>query len=339
MREDTEIDYWSKEVTHCLKGYLCLCILIHHLYLFSGFFSQTYFGHFLNRFGLWAVAVFFFISGYGLGCSYLKKGITYMKSFFSDRILTLYFTYLVFVFIYMFAFRKNLTWRIVLTSFTWGGTIVSYGWFFQIILSLYVIFYLSFRFVKWKQGILIYIFLSVSFCYICIVSGQKYLSIVPFSFGIFIAFVKQRWDSIMSKWCIFILIGSFLAVFGVYLLYVQAWIMGRFAINPHLWNFCSVAAEIAAIMFVMCVCYLSQKKNLPLIVNPVSRWLSGYSMEIYACQGLVLSKLYQQLGQTYVFVIAGISGVIILAVLIHHMIALVKSVVVKVCHRSKGIQK
>lgn len=312
-------EYLSKEVTFCLKGYLCLCVLLHHMYLFTGFFAHTYFGHFLNRLGGWAVAVFFFISGYGVFQSYLRDGRQYVKSFMKKRVLPLYLTYLFFVFIYAVTSYATLSWRAVVASLSYGGTIVSFGWYFQEIFVFYLMFYVSFRFVERKEaGFFIYALLSCGYLIFSFYLGGHYLSVFPFTFGILIALYKRDVDRIMENHSIAISVVSFLSFFAVYLTYVVSFIMGKFQILPILWDVACVFSEWAIITFVISFSYQCCKKGgVLLLVNPVSKWLGKYSLEIYACQGLILCGLYPYLGSTVWFLIAGSLLTVLLAVLFH----------------------
>lgn len=318
-KEKDAKEYLSKEVTFCLKGYLCLCVLLHHLYLFTGFFAHTYFGHFLNRLGGWAVAVFFFISGYGLFQSYLRDGRQYLRAFLRKRVLPLYLTYLFFACVYGITSYATLSIKTVVTSLTYGGTIVSFGWYFQEIFVFYLMFYLAFRFVKKKEtGFLTYALLSCAYLFFSFYFGGHYLSVFPFTFGILVAQYKIHLDHIMEKHSILISLVSFLGFFTMYLTYVASFIMGKFQILPILWDIACVFSELAIITFVMSFSYQCCKKGgVLLLVNPVSKWLGKYSLEIYACQGLVLCGLYPYLGSTVWFLIAGSLLTILLAVVLH----------------------
>lgn len=320
MVEVLDKEYWSREVTTGIKGYMCLCVLIHHLYQFTGFFSQSYFGHFLNILGEWSVSIFFFISGYGLFYSFMSNCNKYMSSFISKRVLPLYIKYVIFVLLYMVFNYKHLSWKLVFTSLIWGDTILSYGWYFQILLALYLIFYLSFRFCDKKRSLLVYGFLLIPFYFLCVHTGQRFLSVVPFSFGIIIAFFKNRWDQILKKVPLLITAGSFLFFFCGFLFRVHSQITGRIKANGSLTIGIDILSELAVIIFVLCICYLVRSAGLFLVVNPVSKWISGYSLEIYACQGLVLSRLYPYLGKTWLFVIDCMICVMLLSVIMHLVI-------------------
>lgn len=64
----------SKDKCNCLKGIFAIIVLIHHLKQHSGVFSDYAVPSIiLQAMGYLSVAVFFFISGYGLAFSWQKK--------------------------------------------------------------------------------------------------------------------------------------------------------------------------------------------------------------------------------------------------------------------------
>lgn len=133
---------FGKKDTLCLKGLLCLVILLHHILQFAEFNAHTPLGHLLYCTGPWAATVFLFISGYGLMVSY-DKNESYVDSFIKKRFLPLYIKYLLFVLVYaIYDFNKDISYlKLLLTSVTWGGTIVSFGWFFQMLFFMYLGFF------------------------------------------------------------------------------------------------------------------------------------------------------------------------------------------------------
>lgn len=322
-------DYWSKTVTDCVKGYMCICILIHHLYQYSGFFSQTYFGHFLQMLGSWGVAVFLFISGYGLMISYIEKE-GYLKTFFRKRFLPLYFSYAVFVILYFIAFPQNLSLEYAVKSFTWGGTAVYSGWFFQMILPLYLIFYLSFRFVKkvWT-GFAVFFAFSVLYAFICTKCGQRHIEITLFIFGMTVACLKKRFDCFLQKNMWLVLIISFAVFFSVYWIYVRSVIMGRFVLSANVLNSLIILSDIAIVFFVLSVCLWSKKIDIPLIVNPVSKWFSKYSLEIYGMQTMIIYLLLPVFGRTVPFVLITFISTVVVAVVLKKFTSLVWKVLTK----------
>ena len=169
-----------------------------------------------------------------------------------------------------------------------------------------------------EAGFLIYALLSCVYLIFSFYLGGHYLSVFPFTFGILIALYKRDVDCIMENHSIAISVVSFLSFFAVYLTYVVSFIMGKFQILPILWDVACVFSEWAIITFVISFSYQCCKKGgVLLLVNPVSKWLGKYSLEIYACQGLILCGLYPYLGSTVLFLIAGSLLTVLLAVLFH----------------------
>lgn len=130
-----------QEAATSLRGILALFIIIHHLtfglpeaYLFSqiGRFTRSY------------VAMFFFLSGYGLQKSFLKHK-DYKNSFLIYRFPKLLFPYLLANFIYWLmylAFDCRFTIKEIILSILHGNPIVSNSWFLLALLIYYLVFYL-----------------------------------------------------------------------------------------------------------------------------------------------------------------------------------------------------
>ena len=129
-------DFISLKTCNVLKG---ICILA----VFIGHTSKIFKGIFLYKFycsiGLFAVSLFFFISGYGLMYGYLRKE-NYQEYFFKKRIFPVLICYTLACCVY---------WGI-----SGGGTpllnificsFVPYSWFIFSIISLYLMFLVSMR--------------------------------------------------------------------------------------------------------------------------------------------------------------------------------------------------
>lgn len=68
-------DYFCRETTERLKGWLSIGVLAHHLYQRTGLVpSDSLFGFFFSSLGGYCVSMFFFISGYGLMASFSRIG-------------------------------------------------------------------------------------------------------------------------------------------------------------------------------------------------------------------------------------------------------------------------
>ncbi len=68
-------DYFSREKTECLKGWLAIGVLAHHLFQRTDLIpANSLLGFLFGSLGIYCVSMFFFISGYGLMASYSKNG-------------------------------------------------------------------------------------------------------------------------------------------------------------------------------------------------------------------------------------------------------------------------
>ncbi len=315
---DTATNYWSKEVTSCLKGYLCICILIHHLYQFTGFFAHSYFGHFLSLLGSWSASLFLFLSGYGLFYSYLHNRDHYLRTFLRHRFLPLYGVYLLLNAMSFLAFPQTFSVSLVLRSILLVDTAIGFGWFFLTIFALYLLFYLSFRFVsKPAIGFGIFCALATFYGYACYLNNRRYLVLLPFLFGMLIARFKKQLDKIMERYVWLLLFGSFIVFFTFYMIHVCSVVMALFTLPTASYLALGCLSDLAMALFVMSFCYLIGRTNCPILINPISKGLSAISLEIYGCQAMVLFRLYPHLGNSWLFVLCSLAIILVLALGVH----------------------
>lgn len=133
--------------TNSLKGILAFCILMHHLQQMSGFLAGSPLLHLFSALGYLATGCFFFLSGYGLQKQYQIKGHSYMKRFWTQKILPFYANYLFLVLIYVmfeFTLGENISVKRIILSLLCMGDVVGNGWYLQTTLVLYIIFILHF---------------------------------------------------------------------------------------------------------------------------------------------------------------------------------------------------
>lgn len=297
---------FSKKTFLCLKGYLALCIIFHHLYQFTGLFQATYFGHFLNLLGRFAAFSFMFISGFGLYSSYSIKGLEYIRSFPKKRILPFYFTYIFFFIIYLLydcLFANVPSVSSIITSLTFGGTIISFGWYLQVALIVYLAFYFTFRL---SENPKIRSFVILSFTIIYTVAAWKlgfssnHISVVyAFPLGLFIAQKQKSAEAFFKKNSAWLSVLFFLIFFSGYMIYVQSEIMGKFDLPAQLKLIIAILSESSVAMFMLSTASLLSKTKI--IANLVSSYLGKYSLEIYCIQGLLFIILRQKISNPRLF--------------------------------------
>lgn len=206
----------SKETTTIIKGLACLIIVAHHYcsWLMGKGYGNTIVNFIGVRGGVVGVAIFFFLSSWGL-CESQARNHYSFESFVKRRLLKVYVPLIITNFLYYIillligSISFNLP-DLLLNTFNLKF-IDGVLWFCNTIMIFYLVFYLSFiPESKW---------VSVSICLICtfaysVVSTIIYpdspfyvYSIVAFPLGLICSLYKEslikitRWGS----WCVIIL--------------------------------------------------------------------------------------------------------------------------------------
>ena len=279
-------DRLSKQNTDCLEGIFAVIVLIHHLHQHSQM-VQGWLAIGFQLLGFLSVAVFFFLSGYGLQLSYNKKGDVYIRHFPRQRLAPYYLIIISLIIIYsMFKLLLNgaIDLSLLIKSFFFSDTVISNGWYLQVQLMFYVAFFLIWRLIKDDTGKLGFLFgfvcLYIVLCIVFDVSSTRYNSVLPFALGIFAANSIEKIDDLLSsrKNSIIFCSLSFLAfflLFGLY--YIFDGVM-------------KYIVQIFVAVFFVCVVF-SFIQFIP-INNVLTRFLGKISLEIYVLQGLFLNLFH-----------------------------------------------
>lgn len=162
-------------------------ILLHHCLQFCpNFINVPSFGHF-------AVALFFLLSGYGLG-EQVKKDESYLRGFLSKHIIKIYVPYLIATIIYIIVracFGIKYTIAEVLLSLIGYKTIVNFSWYIFALLILYFIFKIVFiHFKDMNKRLVILSLAVVVFACFSVGTGLPsywYVSLPAFPIGVFVS--------------------------------------------------------------------------------------------------------------------------------------------------------
>ena len=297
----------SKKNSDCLKGIFAIAILFHHLCGRTGIGSTIGLGPIYTALGYWAVSVFLFISGYGLAYSFDKKP-NYSRNFISTKLLHLYILQLIFILIYYLLrtiFMIQPTNMSLLNSLFLGKTIISNGWYLQVIILFYFIYYIVSHFKQ--QFTRISILFIVTFMYVitCKYAGLSstwYETAFCFPLGVLVYNNRiqnsQTYKSVTKWFVIAILVIMFSTSFVFSLLLPS----------------CHVFLKIiTSATFAILVVYSS---NLLNIQNVITNWLRKYYLGIYLFQGCAFILLRNHLWYIhnhYLFFIMAICITLILA--------------------------
>lgn len=147
-------DFTSLEVMKSVRGFAAMGVILHHISQEFAFQESGVLTPFVNA-GAYFVAVFFFCSGYGLIKSFDGKK-DYLKGFIKKRIVkSIVVPFYVDVLLYgLFTFLVKIhlekaQWVTNLLGITMMNT---YAWFPIVLSLLYLVFFLSFRFVKNRKA-------------------------------------------------------------------------------------------------------------------------------------------------------------------------------------------
>ena len=275
--------YITKDKTLALKGIFAIFVLMHHLYQYSAIITGTIFGSIFQAMGYLSVAVFFFLSGYGLSKSVRLTGGAYLLSFPRKRLLTYYVDIIIFLLLYLvlniFRSPDNIAWLSILKSLTFGGTLISNGWYLQVALILYIIFFFVYRFVKFdKCKPWIMLGLTITFVAVLHFSGFSsvwYEGMLAFPLGLLLATYEEKLYTDNLKANILIIVISFVLFCGAFI--------GCSIIDIK--ELSLILKMHSTLLFVIFV--LSIVRYIPIICKP-TLYLGKISLEIYALQGLFI---------------------------------------------------
>lgn len=278
-------DYLGKVPANGLKGIAALMVLSHHLYLTSGVLTDSILRAIPQAFGYLAVAIFFFLSGYGLWQSVKVKGDDYIQSFGRQRVIPFYAVIACLVMIYAFvrSMIGTLSWRALLRAFFRDTGVIEYGWYFYVILYAYCLFWLVCQLFMHRPKLQLrllacIVFVNYGFGLCFKQSSLSYECVPALMLGVMWSEKRAEIDDRIEKhlWLCFAVCCS--ASIATY-------------IGNHIAPWKSVAIILktaSALSFVAAVMILMQK------ISPkgaVLQWLGTHSREIYAFQGIPILLL------------------------------------------------
>lgn len=301
-------DYLSIKSGKSLRGMFAIMVIFCHLAQNT---SSGYLFRLNIHAGCLSVAVFFFLSGYGLQKQYLTNE-NYKKGFLEKRLTPIMIPYIFISFVYWLMFCSvgmTFTMKEVLVLFLLGEPIAWYSWYIICILMFYVMFWVLMTLCK-KQylwmitGSTIFCIVHILFCKIMNWGIWWYSTVHLLIFGIFWAIYEEKIYRAIAK---------------------RYWIICLTAVSLFLTLFCckvvltdSIGLRIPlTLIFVLCVIMIAMKIKID---SSILNYLGKISMELYLCQGLFIlalrsDALYIKNDFLYTFLV--LAGTIISAHLFH----------------------
>lgn len=240
------------------KGICALLVFFHHA---SQFVNEGLFFLLFRGMGYIPTTIFFFLSGYGLMCSYQKNP----NKRILHKIVRLGFPYLVAHLIYFFVYGPEISLEKLQRP---GETLVSFSWYIITLLLATVVFGMM------KKRILPKMFLFCCvYTVVCMAAGLGiywYDTVYALPFGMFWAtYEKRAWTILQKNKRIILLFTIILLILNpVFFLFPMTWVVFR-----------SMRALLCLILFLLFVTKFQ-------IGNRITGFLGKFSYEFYLLHGI-----------------------------------------------------
>lgn len=314
-------DYLSVESGNSLRGLLSIVIVLHHL-------AQNCSGLLLfplfSKVGYLTVAVFFFLSGYGLMTQYCRKR-NYRHHFLRRRLPTILLPYIIATLVFWAAYQLTgtpLTGADVLLGLVNGFPIVTPSWYIICLLLFYVLFrVLMSLWGKRYTGILIsagiFCILYAMACHSLGYGIWWYDSIITTVMGMAWALHEGKINAFFQK-------KYGIAAPALFLLFIIQY-GGKILLNPYIHNVAITVglAWLTSILFTVCILLVIMKLKLD---NSLLRWLGSISLETYLYHYLFILVLRSRLihvTNDFLYVILVIACSLVMAQAMHRVNCLV----------------
>lgn len=277
-------EYLGVRSTTGLKGFLALGIVFHHLSQWvatgSEFVNFRYMGPYL-------VSIFFFLSAYGLYVQNENKE-GYLNKFLTKRLTRVIIPALFVSGIYIFysIFNKQiLTINYFIDLFVKGRTLIYNGWFVDVIILLYLFFYISFKVSNDKKiSIICNFILIVTYIIFSIILNYDfwwYNSTLPFVVGLVWGKYKADIDDLLNNnyfMLLMILTGLLFISHHYDFLLERMDLVNKYSL--------ALVANVDNVIFTIFFILITKKIDFS---NKYLLFLGKISFELYMIHGLVMS--------------------------------------------------
>lgn len=281
--------------------------ILTHIYLFIR-----------SKLGQLIVVPFLFYSGYGIRCSLEKKGAMYLRSFPKKRILKTYLhTALILVLFWITQLVLGNSYSVgkCISAFLLWDSFGNSNWYIFVILLLYFVTWLSFRWTKRHPGVSILLCTGFVLIFFLVLYRLKeswwYNTMLVYCFGLSYPDLKRTlhrlWDDHAAAWWSF-LFGTAAAALVLTLVHLSPF-----------WD--GFRENIRAILLMLFLnCFLTKVR----LGNRLLHWLGSHVFECYLLQRIpmiVFSRLGLPQHSVLLFVLLCAAITLLLAILFRRIFA------------------
>lgn len=282
--ENLEYDYFNQTQTTILKGISILLIVVHHFTIKMT--NPIFMKPFLNV-GSLGVAIFFFISGYGLMSSYLAEK-NHLNNFFSKRVARVYIPFLVtniaigIASIFIMKASYSISDIISTSIFLKGITTGQDFWYINATILFYIIFFITLKFTEKTKAIKAMFIYSAIYIIICKTQEMEiywYNTAFAFPLGVLLAYRKET--------VLYIIKTNYNKLFIT--CSVGFVITFLFSYKESSSEF--IFESIMAIFFILLIMLLNYKLN---IKSKLLTFIGSISFEIYLVHQFIINLFYDK---------------------------------------------
>lgn len=249
--------------------------------------------------GTFAVAVFLFISGYGITKQYLSKEY-YASKLVTKRIPKLFLTFILVVPFYILYYiinghSVNELFLKLLNMFYTGDSIVSNSWYVYLCIELYFVSYIFMKISNRKK--VLFPLLTSLFCVLQMIIFNRlcfcmcwYVTTFNFAFGVIYCYFEHTISSFIKKY--FYVLLSMLMILLIVLFYLN--------IINHSISYYLLFYVIKYIVFTVLIVLVTLKVD---IHNKMLSIIYPVSFELYLIHGLVLMILEKSIINDFILCI------------------------------------
>lgn len=282
----------SKEQTGAVNGFFVLLVFLRHtvdyitLGPWDGIFEAVN-----TRLDQLIVVPFLFYSGYGIMCSILRKGQSYVSALPRDRLFKVWYHFALAVALYLIlglCMGKNYGVTRILLSFTGWDSIGNSNWYIFATLVMYLFTWLAFTVFRKDHRIAVAVLMALAVVYILLMRQFKgiwwYDTALVYPAGVLYGLYREKIEDFLHKkaslpWLALVLCGAvFLLCFKL-----QRGLVWR------------EGMAVAFALTVLCATMVFK------IGNPVLRFLGKYTFEIYILQRIPMILLQNLFNNQYVY--------------------------------------